>query len=91
MDKYFPKEVTYDFIKENYYVPMVNDVTFEKKKNLVIVLIESYEQTYFDKSLEDPLELKIPTDNAISIKHFETASNMNWTISAASHGTLECL
>lgn len=82
MDKYFPKEITYDFIKENYYVPSSDEVKINNKKNLVIVLIESHEQTYFDKSIEEPLNLKLHSDQALSIKHFETASNMNWTISA---------
>ena len=82
MDNYFPKEFIYDFIKENYYVPTSDEVTFNNKKNLVIVLIESHEQTYFDKTIDNPLTQKISSKNTLSINHFETASNMNWTISA---------
>ena len=34
MDNYFPKEFIYDFIKENYYVPTSDEVTFNNKKIL---------------------------------------------------------
>lgn len=72
----------YDFVKENYFVPKNNEITFKQKKNIVIVLVESFENTYFDHNNPYHINSKINLDQAISFNNFKECSSINFTIAA---------
>ena len=42
---------SYDFIGENYFVPNEKEISFPFKRDLVIVLAESFETSFFDKNI----------------------------------------
>ena len=58
----YPK---YDFIKENYYLPKLKDITFKQKKNIVIILVESFETTYFNPQNPYHVKSKINLENSV--------------------------
>lgn len=45
------KMSSYDFIGDNYFVPSEKEITFPFKRDLVIVLAESFETSFFDKNI----------------------------------------
>ena len=75
--KSYPK---YDFIKENFFVPKIDKITFNNKKNIVIILAESFENTYFNQQNPYHIESKINLDDSISFTNFKPCSNVNFTI-----------
>ncbi len=75
----YPK---YDFIKENYYLPKLKDITFKQKKNIVIILVESFETTYFNPQNPYHVKSKINLENSVSFKNLKQCSNINFTIAA---------
>ncbi len=77
--KSYPKV---DFIKENYYVPKIDEVTFNQKKNVVIILVESFENTFFNKLNPHHLNTKIDLNGSLSFANFKQYSGTNLTIGA---------
>ena len=83
LDKYYFAEYPeYDFIKDNYKVPSAEEIVFNKKNNLIIILSESLEETFFDQSVNQHIEHKIPLENMQSIYKFKSYNNLNFTIAA---------
>ncbi len=80
--KYFAEYPKYDFIKDNYEVPPVEEIVFNKKSNLIIILSESLEETFFDKSVKKHIEHKIPLEKSQSVNNFKSYTNLNFTIAA---------
>ena len=71
-----------DFILQNYKVPDISKVRFTKKQSAVVILVESYEQSFFSEFAIPPLKQRISLKDAQCIKKYESASNMNFTIGA---------
>lgn len=73
-----------DSLQKNYIIPLNKDIFFEKKKNLVIVLVESMESSFNDPILEQKL---MPTMEILqaSSQHVDKYINVigtNWTIAS---------
>lgn len=72
----------HDFFEENYYVPKLNEISFTKKKNIIIILVESFENTYFDPKNPYHVNSKINFDSSISFINFKQCSNAGFTLGA---------
>lgn len=73
-----------DRLKEHYRVPLSKDIFFEKKKNIVIVLVESMENSFNDPKLEQKFMPSLEILQASS-QHADKYINVigtNWTIAA---------
>lgn len=74
-----------DFIEKNIYFPNAETVTFATKKDLVVVLAESLETSFYDPKIStQPLEsqLKRHLEDAIHLDNMRTLNNSGWTIAA---------
>ena len=73
-----------NFFDKNYVTPTVIEVP-QKKKNLVLIYVESLETTYSNKQIfgKDLLaELNAKTNDAVSFENYEQTSGTGWTIAA---------
>lgn len=69
-----------DFIKEHLYYPSSDSISFNQRKNVVIILVESLESTFSKFGLLKNLDNEVLT--AISNSNFDCAYGTNWTIAA---------
>ncbi|MCM1129357.1 MAG: sulfatase-like hydrolase/transferase [Alistipes senegalensis] len=73
-----------DFIAEHYQVPSLHDVTFDKKKNLVIILVESLENSFSDPRIGPSLTPHLDSLKKQSAYHPNQVqiAGTSWTIAA---------
>ncbi len=83
-NNFFKSYPNHDFIKDNYYVPKLDEINFKQKRNIVIILAESFENTYFNPQNPYHIESKINLDESISFTNFKQCSNVSFTIAALS-------
>lgn len=77
---------TEDFISKTYKVPLSQDISFINKNNLVVVLAESFERSFFDPVISSGAvrsELQPLTDPNRQNFNMVNASGSTWTIAAA--------
>jgi phosphoglycerol transferase len=71
------------YYEENYVYPSAENIKFPRKNNLIIIHLESFEKTYFDREIFK--EDLIPNVREMSAKYlsfsgFKQASGSEWTI-----------
>lgn len=74
-----------DFIADNAFYPNPQDVNFAVKKDLVVVLAESLETSFFDPKISSlPMESKLKKhlDSSLHVSNFLQLNNSSWTIAA---------
>ena len=74
-----------DFITVTYKVPQAKDIAFDKKNNVVLVLTESFERSFFDPDISsEPVKSRLLTfaDNARQNFRMVNAYGSSWTIAA---------
>ena len=73
-----------DGIKENYIVPKNEDIYFEKKKNIVIVLAESMECSFNDESIGKKYmpSMEIFQSSSQYVDKYINVTGTNWTIAS---------
>jgi|GEM_PF-706923 len=74
-----------DFIEKNIFFPKIENVTFSIKKDLVVVLAESMETSFFDPNISTkPIEshLKKHFSDSLHTNNMLSLNNSSWTIAA---------
>ena len=72
-----------EYIENNYSVPDIKAVVFKEKKNLVIVLAESFENTFSNvDGISYTANIDKVRNNAIKNFNMYNTSGTNWTIAA---------
>jgi len=72
-----------EYIENNYSVPDIEAVVFKEKKNLVIVLAESFENTFSNvDGISYTANIDKVRNNAIKNFNMYNTSGTNWTIAA---------
>jgi phosphoglycerol transferase len=74
-----------DFLAKNYYMPAEKEITFSKKNNLIVVLAESLETSFFDSATStSPLNSNLMSlrKDAAYFSNMEMLSLSSWTIAA---------
>ena len=74
-----------DFISKNSYFPKIDNVNFAMKKDLVVVLAESLEQSFYDPKISTkPLASRLRGHyaNSLYTNNMVTLKNLSWTIAA---------
>lgn len=75
---------TPDFIANNYYIPHSADINFSKKKNIILVLVESLENYSYKEFAHVSYipNLEQLKSSGISLPQMQEVNGSNWTIAA---------
>lgn len=76
---------SHDFIKENSYFPKYEEISFSVKRDLVVVLAESLETSFFDEKVSKtplPSSLEQRKRSGVYVNNFYQINNAAWTIAA---------
>lgn len=74
-----------DFIGNNSYFPKIDNVNFAIKKDLVVVLVESLETSFYDPKISAkplPSRLSEHYSNSLHTNNMVALKNSSWTIAA---------
>lgn len=75
-----------DFIAKNFFIPNDKEISFPFKRDLVIVLAESFEESFFDKKISnEPIldsSMKKERESSLFSKNMQQVLGTSWTIAA---------